>query len=165
MQTPHTHTHSYTHPLTHTLLAHLHAHTYSLLLQVDGPEYFQHPAGYIIYDPALPAALLDAAKNVNRAGNLAATQPHFDLVNYQLTQMRVAFALAQVRGVQWGVGGACSSVQWGVEWVGGGGEGSRRGEERRRGEEAKRFQVGRGRVCGRQSTGDFSGFKTLNPKP
>ena len=89
---PHTRTHSCPHAPTCSQPKT--SHTY--LPQVDGPDYFQHPAGYLVYDPALPAALLEAAKNVNRAGNLAATQPHFNLVNYQLSQMRVAFALAQV---------------------------------------------------------------------
>ena len=44
----------------------------------------------------MPPALLEAARSATRNFTLEATTPHFDLVNAQLRQLRVAFALAQV---------------------------------------------------------------------
>lgn len=64
----------------------------------DGPEYFNTPgAGFIAYDPDIPAALLDAIRTMERNFTLEATMPHFDLVNFQLRQLRAAFAVATVR--------------------------------------------------------------------
>ena len=70
----------------------------------DPPEYFQHPQGYIAYDDTVPPALLEAARAVTRNFSLEATGPHFDLVNAQLKQLRVAFALAQVGAGCWVLG-------------------------------------------------------------
>lgn len=67
----------------------------------DGAEYFNTPpAGFIVYDPAIPAQLLDAIHTMERNFTLEATMPHFNLVNFQLRQLRAAFAVATVREPQ-----------------------------------------------------------------
>jgi hypothetical protein len=82
----------------------------------DPPEYFQHPQGYIAYDDTVPPALLEAARTVTRNFSLEATGPHFDLVNAQLKQLRVAFALAQVGAGCWRLGAWLG--WWQAQWVG-----------------------------------------------
>ncbi|KAL4450568.1 hypothetical protein ABPG77_000924 [Micractinium sp. CCAP 211/92] len=65
----------------------------------DGPEYFSEPpAGFIVYDPDIPSSLLDAVRTMERNFTLEATTPHFNLVNFQLRQLRAAFAVATITG-------------------------------------------------------------------
>ncbi|KAL4439682.1 hypothetical protein ABPG75_002683 [Micractinium tetrahymenae] len=65
----------------------------------DGLEYFKDPpAGFIVYDPDIPAPLLEAMRTMERNFTLEATTPHFELVNFQLRQLRAAFAVATITG-------------------------------------------------------------------
>jgi hypothetical protein len=64
----------------------------------DPAPYFAHDKGFLVHDDPVPQALLDAARTVNRDVTLQATMPHFELVNYQLRQLRALFALATITG-------------------------------------------------------------------
>ncbi|GAB4813810.1 hypothetical protein N2152v2_000856 [Parachlorella kessleri] len=68
------------------------------LLWNDPPEYFDHPKGFIAYEPSVPQQLLDDCANQKLNFTLGATYPHFALVNHQILQMRAQFALAEVFG-------------------------------------------------------------------
>ncbi|KAI3434501.1 hypothetical protein D9Q98_002576 [Chlorella vulgaris] len=64
----------------------------------DAADYFSSSNGFLTYDDTVPQALLQAVANVQRNFTLEATMPHFNLINYQLRQMRAAFRLAQLTG-------------------------------------------------------------------
>lgn len=52
----------------------------------DPPEYFDTPGGYILFKTSIPNSLLYGGQHT--------VQSHFDLVNYQLIQIRTALAVA-----------------------------------------------------------------------
>ncbi|CAK9200431.1 unnamed protein product [Sphagnum jensenii] len=54
----------------------------------DPPEYYNTPGGYIIFNSSIPEALLN--------GGLHTVESHFNLVNYQLVQIRTAFSIASI---------------------------------------------------------------------
>jgi len=56
------------------------------LLWIDPPEYHNRPGGFLIYKPNIPQTLID---------NSGTVETHFDLVNFQMAQVRSALALAQ----------------------------------------------------------------------
>jgi hypothetical protein len=54
----------------------------------DPPEYYNTPGGYIIFNSSIPEVLLN--------GGLHTVESHFNLVNYQLVQIRTAFSIASI---------------------------------------------------------------------
>lgn len=64
----------------------------------DEPAYFSHSEGFLAAPSRVPGRLLDAARQVPRNGSLASTLPHFELVHYQLRQLRSQRALARALG-------------------------------------------------------------------
>ena len=68
----------------------------------DPDAYFSHPGGFVAFDPDVPQSLLDAAavtfrdRTWDKYISPNATQPHFNLVNHQLQQVRGCVCL--VRG-------------------------------------------------------------------
>jgi hypothetical protein len=56
------------------------------MLWIDPPEYHARPGGYLVYNADVPKELIDNATTV---------EGHFDLVNFQIVQVRSAMALAQ----------------------------------------------------------------------
>ncbi|KAI8466122.1 MAG: nucleotide-diphospho-sugar transferase-domain-containing protein [Monoraphidium minutum] len=67
-------------------------------LWLEDSTYYQHPGGFITFDPHIPKDLLDKAGPRTGKMDLANTAGHFELVNYQLKQLRHAFALATILG-------------------------------------------------------------------
>lgn len=61
----------------------------ALLWDVDPPEYFDPPGGFLAYTADVPQALLAASNSLDG---------HFALVNHQIAQTRDALALAQALG-------------------------------------------------------------------
>jgi hypothetical protein len=61
----------------------------ALLWDVDPPEYYDPPGGFLVFKPDVPRALLDASNSKDG---------HFALVNHQIKQVRDALALAQALG-------------------------------------------------------------------
>eukprot|EP00882_Tetradesmus_deserticola_P016394 GHRQ01017508.1.p1 GENE.GHRQ01017508.1~~GHRQ01017508.1.p1 ORF type:complete len:452 (+),score=165.32 GHRQ01017508.1:1428-2783(+) len=59
-------------------------------------EYFRPKNGFLAYESSLPKALLDAAGPRTGKMDINNTIGHFELVNYQLKELRTAMALATV---------------------------------------------------------------------
>ncbi|CAA3032086.1 arabinosyltransferase XEG113 isoform X2, partial [Olea europaea subsp. europaea] len=54
----------------------------------DPPEYYDAPVGFLTFKPSVPKSLfLDGEHNI---------ESHFDLVNYQMKQIRIALAIASL---------------------------------------------------------------------
>ena len=60
----------------------------AMLWDVDPPEYYDPPGGFLTFRADVPAALLNASA--------LSVEGHFALVNHQIRQVRDALALAQV---------------------------------------------------------------------
>lgn len=61
----------------------------AMLWDVDPPEYYDPPGGFLVFDADVPRALLDSSNS---------KEGHFALVNHQIRQVRDALALAQALG-------------------------------------------------------------------
>ena len=61
----------------------------AMLWDVDPPEYYDPPGGFLVFDADVPRALLDSSNS---------KEGHFALVNHQIKQVRDALALAQALG-------------------------------------------------------------------
>ena len=61
----------------------------ALLWDVDPPEYFDPPGGFMLFHADVPQQLLDSSNSKDG---------HFALVNHQIKQVRDALALAQALG-------------------------------------------------------------------
>lgn len=61
----------------------------AMLWDVDPPEYYDPPGGFLAFDADVPQALLDSSNS---------KEGHFTLVNHQIRQVRDALALAQALG-------------------------------------------------------------------
>lgn len=68
-------------------------------LYLDAPTYYAPRGGGVVtYEPELPEELVRRAARMTRDGKLASMQPHFDLVNHQLSELRTAFITAALLG-------------------------------------------------------------------
>jgi hypothetical protein len=61
----------------------------AMLWDVDPPEYYDPPGGFLVFEADVPRALLDSSNSKDG---------HFALVNHQIKQVRDALALAQALG-------------------------------------------------------------------
>jgi len=64
------------------------------LLWSDPPAYYHHSQGFISVENNIPTSLLNRIDDARTDGSLAATEPHFALVNRQLATLRAEFGLA-----------------------------------------------------------------------